>query len=89
MLLFCGAFSAAPALAQKRVALVIGNGGYQHTAHLKNPVNDAEDMATALQRLGFHVGPTREFLCFRSFQRPAIMSWLFKHWCYSRADTLR
>jgi uncharacterized caspase-like protein len=54
-LLACGAFSASPALAQKRVALVIGNGGYQHTAHLKNPINDAEDMAAALQRLGFDV----------------------------------
>lgn len=54
-LLICAAFTAAPAVAQKRVALVIGNGGYQHTAHLKNPINDANDMAAALQRLGFDV----------------------------------
>jgi hypothetical protein len=33
------------------------------------------------------VGPA--YLCFRSFQRPAIMSWLFHHWSYSRGDTLR
>ena len=42
-------------MAQKRVALVIGNGSYKHTAHLKNPANDAGDMAAALQRLGFDV----------------------------------
>ena len=43
------------ALAQKRVALVIGNSAYQHTSPLVNPVNDAEDMAAALQGLGFQV----------------------------------
>ena len=42
-----------------------------------------------LQRLGFRVSGTREYLCFRSFQRPAIMSWMFRHWSYSRGDTLR
>lgn len=52
-------------------------------------VPDTAPEFLALQALGFRVGPTREFLCFRSFQRPAIMSWLFKHWHYSRADTLR
>lgn len=41
------------------------------------------------QRLGFRVRGTREILCFRSFQRPAIMSWLFQHWSYTRGDTLR
>jgi hypothetical protein len=52
-------------------------------------VPDTAPEFLALQQAGFRVGPTREFLCFRSFQRPAIMSWLFKHWSYSRADTLR
>ena len=37
-----------------RLALVIGNGAYQ-TAPLKNPINDAEDMATSLKKLGFKV----------------------------------
>jgi hypothetical protein len=41
------------------------------------------------QRLGFRVRGTSEYLCFRSFQRPAIMSWLFHHWSYSRGDTQR
>lgn len=40
--------------AEKRVALVIGNGNYAESP-LKNPVNDAEDMAAALQSLGFTV----------------------------------
>ncbi len=39
---------------EKRVALVIGNSKYP--AHpLKNPVNDARDMATALRKIGFDV----------------------------------
>jgi len=54
-LLIAALFVAGPASAQKRVALVIGNGSYQHTAHLKNPANDASDMSAALQRLGFDV----------------------------------
>ena len=41
-----------PALAQKRVALVIGNAAYQHTAKLANPGNDATDMVAALKRRG-------------------------------------
>ena len=43
------------AQAEKRVALVIGNSAYQHTAPLKNSRNDAEDVAIALKRLGFEV----------------------------------
>jgi hypothetical protein len=38
-----------------RFALVIGNGEYAGTASLKNPVNDATDMAAAMRRLGFTV----------------------------------
>ena len=49
---------AAPALAappqERRVALVIGNGAYK-TGPLKNPANDARDMAAALRSLGFEV----------------------------------
>ena len=37
-----------------RVALVIGNGAYKDSP-LLNPTNDAEDMASALQKLGFDV----------------------------------
>jgi hypothetical protein len=49
------ALSVAPAQAEKRVALVIGNGAYQNTTPLKSTKNDASDMAAALTRLGFDV----------------------------------
>lgn len=39
---------------RKRIALVIGNSSYQDSP-LKNPVNDAKDMAQALKDLGFTV----------------------------------
>ena len=39
----------------KRIALVIGNGNYQFTSTLDNPVNDATDMTAALKSLGFEV----------------------------------
>jgi|GEM_PF-964418 len=56
----------APALAE-RVALVIGNADYESSRDLRNPVNDAEDMAARLAEIGFrvhgggaHVNLTRE-----------------------------
>jgi hypothetical protein len=39
--------------AEKRVALVIGNGAYASAPRLPNPRNDAEDVAAALKRSGF------------------------------------
>jgi uncharacterized caspase-like protein len=39
--------------ADKRVALIIGNGAYVHAKHLPNPVHDAEDVGAALRRIGF------------------------------------
>ena len=47
--------SAAPAWAEQRVALVIGNGSYAHAPSLANPLNDAADIGAALERLGFEV----------------------------------
>jgi hypothetical protein len=41
--------------AQQRVALVIGNSNYQYTRQLANPINDAEDLAAELRRVGFTV----------------------------------
>jgi uncharacterized caspase-like protein len=37
------------------VALVIGNGGYQHTVQLTNPPNDTRAVARKLRELGFEV----------------------------------
>ena len=45
----------APAHAEKRVALVIGNGFYQYQPILSNPKHDAEDVAKALGDLNFDV----------------------------------
>ena len=40
-------------VAERRVALIIGNGDYEHTAALRNPVNDAKALAEVLRKLGF------------------------------------
>ena len=40
------------ASAERRVALVIGNSAYQHATALRNPGNDANDVAEALRKLG-------------------------------------
>ncbi len=45
----------AVALAETRVALVVGNSAYQSTTPLSNPLNDARDMAAALKASGFDV----------------------------------
>jgi Caspase domain len=45
--------AAGPALAEKRVALVIGNSAYQNVTRLDNPRNDARLMADTLKGLGF------------------------------------
>jgi hypothetical protein len=44
-----------PAQAERRVALVIGNGAYDALGKLPNPLNDANDIAAALTGLGFEV----------------------------------
>lgn len=61
----------------ERVALVIGNGAYQHAAALPNPNNDASDIAEALRGIGFSVdtvldaGQTDMRMSLRDFQRKA------------------
>lgn len=39
----------------KRLALVVGNSDYEHVSALRNPANDAADLADALERMGFDV----------------------------------
>lgn len=46
-------FGLAPALADKRVALVIGNAHYQHAKSLTGPIEDVRVVAAALQAVGF------------------------------------
>jgi uncharacterized caspase-like protein len=43
------------AQADRRVAMVVGNSAYSSAASLRNPRNDASDMAEALKKLGFEV----------------------------------
>jgi hypothetical protein len=55
------ALSAQVAAAERRVALVLGNSAYRAAGlALANPRNDAEDVATALKRLGFDVHVARD-----------------------------
>src|SRR5712675_2680671 len=46
---------AAPAHAEKRVALVIGNNDYKNVPKLQKAVNDARTMGDTLKKLGFSV----------------------------------
>jgi hypothetical protein len=46
---------AAPAYAEKRVALVIGNNDYKYVPKLQKAVNDARTMGDTLKQLGFAV----------------------------------
>src|SRR6201994_326164 len=45
----------APAQAEKRVALVIGNNDYKNVPKLQKAVNDARTMGDTLKQLGFTV----------------------------------
>jgi uncharacterized caspase-like protein len=51
-----------PALAAKRVALVLGNSAYQNVAPLPNPVNDGAVIAATLKDAGFDVVDSRHDL---------------------------
>jgi hypothetical protein len=51
-----------PALAAKRVALVLGNSAYQNVAALPNPVNDGAVIAATLRDAGFDVVDSRHDL---------------------------
>ncbi|RWB50345.1 caspase family protein, partial [Mesorhizobium sp.] len=64
----------AEALADRRIALVIGNSTYQNVPRLPNSTNDASDMAFKLKGLGFEVvsGSDLEFSTMRSAVRDFI-----------------
>lgn len=58
MIFLCAAFvwpsQVQPVVPERRVALVIGNSAYK-TGALRNPVNDARDMAAAWRGVVFEV----------------------------------
>jgi uncharacterized caspase-like protein len=60
---------AGSALAQKRVALVIGNSAYQNVSSLPNPANDAAAVATLFKSAGFNVVEARRDLGNLDFKR--------------------
>src|SRR5229473_2566916 len=62
-------FSSEPALAEKRVALVIGNSAYENVARLGNPANDATAMTTILKEAGFDVVDSRRNLNIADMRR--------------------
>ncbi len=47
--------SAAPALAEKRVALVIGMSNYRQVPRLANPARDADSMSALFKKAGFNL----------------------------------
>jgi hypothetical protein len=53
--LLAAAMASTQALAERRVALVVGNSHYVNTVELRNPDNDAQDIAAKLKELGFQV----------------------------------
>jgi len=53
--------------ADTRVALIIGNSNYANLPRLPNPVNDSQDVASALLRLGFSVTAITD-VDFKSFR---------------------
>jgi uncharacterized caspase-like protein len=53
LLLAAACLAGSPALAQKRVALVIGNSSYDKVARLTNPSSDAGLVAETLKAVGF------------------------------------
>jgi Caspase domain len=54
--------SAGPALADKRVALVVGVSAYQHVQQLKNTTHDADIVADLFKRAGFDTIESRRDL---------------------------
>ena len=59
------------ARAEKRVALVIGNGGYQNASKLTNPPNDAAAIAAMFRDAGFEVVEAKTDLGNLEFKRVA------------------
>jgi uncharacterized caspase-like protein len=63
------ACSGTAALAQKRVALVVGNSAYQNAPKLANPARDADAVARMLKAAAFDVVEARNDIEFTAFRR--------------------
>ena len=62
-------FGPATALAEKRVALVIGNAVYQNLPQLRNPTRDAMAIAGLFRKFGFQIVEGRNDLGGQEFKR--------------------
>lgn len=69
ILVSMGLLSAGPALAEKRVALVVGNAAYRHATPLSNTLNDAKAISSLLTKAGFDVVESRADLGVVDFKR--------------------
>src|ERR1700675_2435591 len=58
-----------PALAGKRVALIIGNSSYQNVAALANPANDATAITEMFKKASFDVVDSRRDLKSQEMRR--------------------
>jgi hypothetical protein len=58
-----------PALAEKRIALAIGNSNYQNVGHLANPANDAATLAETFRKANFDVVTLRNDLTASEMRR--------------------
>jgi Caspase domain len=67
--LFVATFTVHAAMAERRVALVIGNAKYEHADALTNTVNDANAIAAVLTKAGFDVVDERRDVGVVEFKR--------------------
>lgn len=67
--LFLAALCPSAAQAERKVALVVGNGAYTHVPKLPNPTNDSAAMADLLRRAGFEVVEAKNDLGSLDFKR--------------------
>ena len=64
-----GSVVVGPAMAEKRVALIVGNAKYEHADTLANTVNDANAVAAMFTRAGFDVVDERRDVGVVEFKR--------------------
>jgi uncharacterized caspase-like protein len=69
VIVFATCLASQSALAGKRVALVIGNSGYQNVAALTNPANDAAAVAEMFRKASFDLVDSRRDLTAQEMRR--------------------
>lgn len=81
-----GLVAAAPAIAENRLAFVVGNDAYRNVTSLQKAVNDARAVSRSLQQLGFRVTLgenlawreyVEKFSLFENSVRPGDVAFLF------------